>query len=107
MSLRSFSQNRWGKALLWPLFWTLLGLSFAGQFYISSAKAGNEVSWRQAINWSLGDWYVFALLSLPVMQVARRFRFEAGNWFPSFFIHLFCSGLFSLGYIVLLAWVGQ
>jgi two-component sensor histidine kinase len=107
MSIRTFIQSRWGKSLLFVLFWTLLGLSFASQFYISSAKAGNEVSWRQAISWSLGDWYVFALLSLPVTQVARRFRFEAGNWLPSLLIHVLCSGLFSFGYMVLRACVGQ
>jgi len=57
-------------------FWTLLGLSFASQFYISSAKAGLDVSWKPAVNYALGDWYVFALLSVPVIHLARRFRFE-------------------------------
>ena len=34
-------------------FWTLLGLSFASQFYLSSAKAGLEVTWRQAVSYAL------------------------------------------------------
>ena len=88
-------------------FWTFLGLSFASQFYISSAKAGNEVSWKLAISYALGDWYVFAVLSIPVVQLARRFRFEAGNWPLSLGAHLLGSALFSLGYMVLRAWVGQ
>ena len=108
MTTRKLLRNRWTKWLLILAFWTLLGLSFASQFYISSAKAGNEVSWRQAIGWALGDWYVFAVLSLPVIQVARRFRFEARkNWLLSLLVHLLCSGLFSLAYMVLRAWVGQ
>ena len=107
MTIRSVTQNRWGKWLIIFALWTLLGLSFASQFYISSAKAGNEVGWRQAISWALGDWYVFAVLSIPVVQVARRFRFEAGNWLPSLLAHLLCSGVFSLAYMVVRAWVGQ
>jgi two-component system LytT family sensor kinase len=88
-------------------FWTLLGLSFASQFYISSAKAGLEVSWKQAVNYALGDWYVFALLSVPVIRLAQRFRFEVGTWGPSLFVHALGSVLFSLAYMVIRAWVGQ
>jgi signal transduction histidine kinase len=107
MTLQSVMRNRWARWLLGFAFWTLLGLSFASQFYISSAKAGLEVSWRQAIGYALGDWYVFAALSIPVMGLARRFRFEASNWPLSLLVHLFGSALFSLAYMVARAWVGQ
>ena len=96
--------TRWGLGFC---FWTLLGLSFASQFYISSAKAGLEVSWKQAVNYALGDWYVFALLSVPVVRLARRFRFEAGAWARSLCVHTLGSVLFSLAYMVIRAWVGQ
>lgn len=99
--------NPWLKWLFAFGFWTFLGLSFASQFYISSAKAGNEVSWMQAISWALGDWYVFAILSIPVIQLARRFRFESGNRTASLLAHLLGSACFSLAYMVLRAWVGQ
>ncbi len=89
------------------VFWTLLGLSFASQFYISSSKAGLEVSWRQAVSYALGDWYVFAVLSLPVVFLARRFRFEAGSWGRSLAVHALASVGFSFAYMVLRAWVGQ
>jgi len=98
------SLTRWGLGFC---FWTLLGLSFASQFYISSAKAGLEVSWKQAVDYALGDWYVFALLSVPVVRLARRFRFEAGAWAPSLSVHALSSVLFSLAYMVIRAWVGQ
>src|SRR5579859_7138819 len=90
--------NPWLKWLFAFGFWTFLGLSFASQFYISSAKAGNEVNWMQAISWALGDWYVFAILSIPVIQLARRFRFEAGNRTASLLAHLLGSACFSLAY---------
>src|SRR5882672_7930082 len=107
MTIRTLMQNRWSRRLLGFGFWTLLGLSFASQFYISSAKAGLEVSWRQAVNYALGDWYVFALLSVPVIHLARRFRFEGRAWTRSLPTHLIASVLFSLAYMVLRALVGQ
>ena len=75
MTIKNALQSRRVKWLLWFGFWTLIGLSFAFQFYISSAKAGLEVTWRQAVSYALGDWYVFAVLSIPVVWLARRFDF--------------------------------
>ena len=100
-------QKRWARWLLGFLFWTLLGLSFASQFYIARAKAGLEVGWRQAISYSLGDWYVFAALSVCVIPLARRFHFEAGNWARSFAAHLVGAVTFSLAYMVIRAYIGQ
>jgi two-component system, LytTR family, sensor kinase len=100
-------QRRWIK---WPLgfaFWTLIGLSFAFQFYISSAKAGLEVTWKQAVSYALGDWYVFAVLSIPVIWLARRFNFDPGNRARSLAVHVPGSLLFSLAYMVLRALVGH
>src|SRR2546428_11587337 len=82
-------------------FWTVLGLSFASQFYISSSKAGLEVTWSQAVGYALGDWYVFAALSVPVIRLARRFRFEAGPWRRSLVAHLVGGVAFSLAYMVI------
>jgi two-component system LytT family sensor kinase len=98
--------KRWLK---WPLgfaFWTLIGLSFAFQFYISSAKAGMDVTWKQAVSYALGDWYVFALLSIPVVWLAGRFQFESGRRALSLAVHVPCSLIFSLGYMVLRALIG-
>ncbi len=106
MTIESLMQKRWSRYLLGFCFWTLLGLSFASQFYISSAKAGLEVSWRQAVNYALADWYVFALLSIPVIHLARRFRLEGSRWGRSLATHALASVLFSLAYMIVRAWVG-
>ena len=95
------------KFTIFFLLWTVIGLSFAGQFYISSAKAGLNVSWKQAITWALGDWYTFALLSIPVLVLARRFRLESGRWQANAALHFLGSIIFSLLYMILRAWVGQ
>jgi len=107
MTINNAFQNRWVKCLLGIGFWTLIGLSFAFQFYVSSAKAGLEVTWKQAAGYALGDWYVFAVLSLPVIRLARRFDFESGHQARSFAVHLLGSLVFSIAYMVLRAWVGR
>ena len=56
MTINKVFQRRW---ILWLMgfgFWTLIGLSFAFQFYISSAEAGLEVTWEQAVDYALWDW---------------------------------------------------
>jgi len=107
MTINHALQRRGIKWLLGFAFWTLIGLSFAFQFYISSAKAGLDVSWKQAVGYALGDWYVFALLSIPVMWLARRFDFETGNRVRSFAVHLPASLAFSLAYMLVRAGVGR
>ena len=107
VTIRTVIQKRWARWLFGFIFWTVLGLSFASQFYISSSKAGLEVSWRQAVGYALGDWYVFAALSVPVIRLARRFRFETGTWRRSLAAHLVGGVTFSLAYMVIRAWIGQ
>jgi two-component system, LytTR family, sensor kinase len=100
-------QHRWFKWAVGFALWTLIGLSFASQFYISSSKAGLDVSWKQAVTYALGDWYVFALLSIPVMALSRRLRFESGTWVSSFLVHVPGSLIFSFAYMVIRATLGQ
>lgn len=95
--------RRWG--LLW-MFWTLVGLSFAGQFYISSSQLGRPILWRQALVYSLADWYVFALLAFIPMRLARGLSLEGSRWTRNLLIHLTASLFFSLAYVALRTLVG-
>lgn len=94
----------------WPILfaaWTLLAVSFAAQFYLSSAQAGMAVSWRRALEGALGDWYVVAVLSWPAIHLARRFTFSREHWWTSLGIHLFAAVSFSVAFIGLRAAVAQ
>ena len=95
--------RRWG--LLW-MFWTLVGFSFAGQFYISSSQLGRPILWRQALVYSLADWYVFAVLAFIPMRLARSLSLEGRRWTKNLIIHLLASLFFSLAYVALRALVG-
>jgi hypothetical protein len=99
--------RHWSRWTLFFAFWTLIGLSFAVHFLLNSTKTGQAVSWGEAVTFSLGDWYVFALLSIPVGRLARKFPFERKTWGRVVFLHLIYSVLFSFAYMLLRALVGE
>src|SRR5262245_60314352 len=55
---------------------TLLGFFFAAQIYFSAASLHRPVSWGQALYWSFGDWYEWALLSPVIFWICRRFPID-------------------------------
>lgn len=87
-------------------FWTLVGLAFASQFYLSSTLLGRAVTWGQAIGYSLGDWYVWAVLSVPVLMLSRRFPPEGAHPWRTAAIHLGAALVCSLVYVLLRSAVG-
>ncbi|SRR5260221_1709406 len=54
---------------------TVLGFFFAAQMYFSAVSMHHEISWGQALYWSFGDWYEWALLSPIIFWVLMR-----GKW---------------------------
>lgn len=101
------SAKDWSRWTLFLAFWTIVGLAFASQFYLSSLRAGWPVTWEQAVLSSLGDWYVFALLSIPAMKLARAFPFERRRWLAVGLVHILGSVLLSFAYILLRAALAQ
>lgn len=95
------------KFLGYAVFWTLVGLAFASQFYLSSNLLGRSVSWQEAITNSLGDWYVWGLLAVPIARFARRFPPEAGSAWRAAAVHLGAAFGFSLAWVGLRALAGQ
>lgn len=89
------------------LLWTLIGLAFAGQFYLSSSLIGRSITWGQAISYSLADWYVWALLSVPIAALARRFPPDPRSPWRTAGIHLGAALGFAFVYVVLRTLVGQ
>lgn len=81
--------------------WTIVGLAFAGQHYLTSAKVGVPVPWKGAIAGALADWYVFGLLSLPAALLAQIFRLAGPHWRLRLVLHLVAGAVFSLLWILL------
>ncbi|PYI83829.1 MAG: histidine kinase [Verrucomicrobia bacterium] len=108
MTLETLLHKPWVK---WPallVFWTLIGLAFASQFYVSSAQFGNPVPWKYAVSRSLADWYVFAALSLPAIWIGARFPLVQGFWKRGIVVHFAASAAFSVLWVALrvaVAWL--
>jgi signal transduction histidine kinase len=107
MALTGLIRKLWPKWILLFVFWTMLGLAFAGQLYLSRSKIGDPVTWGFALERALADWYVFAILSIPALWVARRFPLARTEWKQSVSVHLLAGALFSLGWMALRAAVEQ
>jgi signal transduction histidine kinase len=108
MKVVSWLRQNWVPWTLFVGLWTIIGLSFASQFYLSSSLFGyNTVTWGQAIHITLGDWYVWAVLSLPILWFARRFPLHRRNWSKLVVIHLAASLVACLSYVLVRAAVGQ
>lgn len=103
----SMQRLRLLKWFLFILLWTMLGLAFAGQFYLTNSKNGDPVSWSFAVQRALADWYVFAVLSLPALWVARRFPLAGGQWKSSVVIHFVASLAFSVSWMALRAGIAH
>ncbi len=91
----------------WVALWSLVGLAIASEIYLSSNFLGRSITWGEAISDSLEDWYVYGLLSLPVVWLARHFPPERGSRWMTACIHLAAALAFSLVYIVVRTLVGQ
>ena len=87
--------------------WSVVGLAFASQLYLSNSLLGRPITWREAISAPLEDWYVYGVLSLPVVWLARRFPPELGPRWRAAAIHLAAAVVFSFFYVALRAVVGQ
>lgn len=88
-------------------FWTVIGLAFASQLYISSARLNSPISVGHAVGQSLLDWYLFAALAVPAMWLARRFPLKRTTWEQTVPIHIGASIAFGMVFMFCRAFAGQ
>jgi hypothetical protein len=79
--------HRTRDALAYAGAWTLLGLYFASKAVLDDLIAGRRGDVGAALTGALADAWVWALLAIPVMGLARRFRFVPGRVALAFAIH--------------------
>ena len=83
--------------------WTLIALVFASQSYLYYAATGEDKGWSRIFLWTLADWYIWALLSPLILILARRFRFEGGEWRDAIVVHTLAGVGFALVHLALQA----
>jgi two-component system, LytTR family, sensor kinase len=90
-------QRRSVKWLLGFAGWTLVGLFFSVQIYlIYNVLEGKVFPWWRAVLSTLPDWYLWALLSLLIVQIARRFPLDRESWPRHLPVHIAASLLVAL-----------
>jgi len=90
------SRRWWMKFALCFAIWTLLGLFHASESYFRYAYAGQPITWGQALALDLSLWYAWAVLSIFVFQLARRFPIEQRKWPVRVLLHAAFSAFFAL-----------
>ena len=100
-------RSPWLRWLATFAVWTVLGLAFASQLYLSRWKVGDPVSWGFALKRAFADWYIYGVLSVPALWLAQRFQLERGRWPRGLGIHLAgCAG-FSVAWMFVRATLEQ
>src|SRR2546422_4743384 len=80
------------RPMKWFGFWTLLGGVASVQLYFAHQRLGPDPwGWGQALEASLPVWYLWGLLSLVVVWLARRVQGGPAHLRRPFFISLRAS----------------
>lgn len=90
----------WKRWLLALTFWTALGLFFASQTGLAYIYQQGYAPWGLLIRLSLGEWYIWALLSPGVLWLARRFPLESGRRVRALSVHIPAALLFTVAKIL-------
>lgn len=76
--------------------WTLVGLFFASQTWLAYKYSSGNPHWKPILEFSLSEWYLWALLAPGVVWLARRFPIERGHLARSVPVHAAASILVAL-----------
>jgi two-component system, LytTR family, sensor kinase len=87
MKFSTGKKGMWIKAAIVFLAWTLYGLFFASQAYISETYFGRNASWKNALGIWLTCSYSWALVTPPILWLARHLQFNKQTWRRSLLIH--------------------
>lgn len=80
--------HRTRDALLYAGAWTLLGCYFASKAVLDALIAGHRGGAGAALAGALAESWGWALLAIPVMGLARRFRFAPGRVALALAVHV-------------------
>jgi two-component system, LytTR family, sensor kinase len=93
----------WLKRTLYFGLWTLVGLLFSTQWYITSTIVGPPITWFYAFTWVMTDWYAWGALAPFVIALGRRYPIDQATWRAAIAIHLAAAVGFALVHPVLFA----
>ncbi len=107
-------ENRIKRWLIIVGLWTAVALISAFNWYYwrDMGKMGNPWSWYMLIIAKLSVWYIWALLTLAILWLGRRFglnRLGWGRWFSAHLaLSIVCVGAYMITYeVIIVALLGR
>jgi len=107
---RSLTQRKhqlWLETALIFAAWTVFGLITANQFYMQFELHGQPMPWPHALQHGLFEAYLWALATLAIFWLARRFPLERGPMLRGIGVHLSGAVVLSLARIVVIVLVSR
>ena len=101
------SRQLWMETALIFAAWTVFGLITANQLYMRFELLGRPVPWRHALQGALFEEYLWALATLAIFWLARRFPVERGRMLRGIAVHLFGAVVLSLARVVVVVEVSR
>jgi two-component system LytT family sensor kinase len=89
-------ERRWTRWLLGFLCWTFVALFFASQTYLNYRSSGGHAPVGLILKMNLMEWYLWGVLAILIVWLAKRAPLERSHWAGSLAIHLGASVGFAL-----------
>jgi two-component sensor histidine kinase len=97
----------WREAVVIFCAWTVFGLILANQFYMQAQLRDHAVPWGRGVRPALFDSYLWAVATLAVFWLARRFPLERGRMLRNSAVHLVGAVVLSLARVVVMVEVSR
>jgi two-component system, LytTR family, sensor kinase len=68
------------KWFVFVIVWTLVGVFFSTRWYFIYKGTTTPMSWMESLILGLIEWYLWALISLVVFRLCRRFPLDTAGW---------------------------
>ncbi len=83
--------------------WTLLGVFSASQNMLVLQEIGMNPTWEESLRHALIDWYLWALLTIPIGVLVVKVGLDISRWKRIALVQILLSAAFALIHISLLA----
>ncbi len=101
------NRQLWLETALIFAAWTVFGLITANQVYVQFELMGRPMSWPHALQQALFEAYLWALATLAIFWLARRFPLERGRMLRGIAVHLAGAVVLSLARVAVVVEVSR
>ena len=97
----------WLETALIFAAWSVFGLISSNQYYTQAELLGRPESWAKVLPSALFEMFLWALATVAIFSLARRFPLERGRMLQSVAVHLAGASVLSLARIVVIVEVSR